>query len=186
MKALPIYSLEKLEDRSPAYALVAGVDLVVVRYDDDVSVLYGRCAHRGALMSDGHIDGENIICGLHGWDYRLDTGVSEYNNAEVLPKFKAWVEGGEVYVDEDEVAAWAAAHPQPYKRDAYQGTYQDPVGTKDEPHVKLIRKLAAEGLSKVGHHGPSAAMGVPRDSLPKWDDLQFVVGQLHRLPLLDE
>jgi glutamate synthase domain-containing protein 2 len=29
-------------------------------------------------------------------------------------------------------------------------------------------------------------MGVPRDSLPKWDDLQFVVGQLHKLPLLDE
>jgi glutamate synthase domain-containing protein 2 len=52
--------------------------------------------------------------------------------------------------------------------------------------VKLIRKLAGEGLSKVGHHGPMAAMGVPRDSLPKWDDLQFVVGQLHKLPLLDE
>ena len=29
-------------------------------------------------------------------------------------------------------------------------------------------------------------MGVPRDSLPKWEDLQFVVGQLHKLPLLDE
>jgi hypothetical protein len=28
-------------------------------------------------------------------------------------------------------------------------------------------------------------MGVPRDSLPKWDDIQFVVGQLHKLPLLD-
>jgi len=29
-------------------------------------------------------------------------------------------------------------------------------------------------------------MGVPRDSLPKWDDLQFVVGQLAKLPLLDD
>jgi glutamate synthase domain-containing protein 2 len=29
-------------------------------------------------------------------------------------------------------------------------------------------------------------MGVPRDSLPKWEDLQFVVGQLHKLPLLDD
>jgi glutamate synthase domain-containing protein 2 len=186
MKALSIYSFEKLEDRTPAYALVAGVDLVVVRYDDEVSVLYGRCAHRGALMSDGHIDGQNIICGVHGWDYRLDTGISEYNNAEVLPKFNAWVEDGQVYVDEDEIAAWARAHPQPYKRDTYQGAYQDPVGTAHEPHVKLIRKLASEGLSKVGHHGPAAAMGVPRDSLPTWDDLQFVVGQLHKLPLLDD
>jgi len=77
-------------------------------------------------------------------------------------------------------------HPQPYNRDAYQGTFQDPTGTVDEPHVKLIRMLANDGLSKVGHHGPSSAMGVPRDSWPKWDDLQFVVGQLAKLPLLDE
>ena len=186
MKALPIYSVYELEDRVPAHALVADVDLVVTRFDDEVSVLYGRCAHRGALMSDGHVDGDNLICGLHGWDYRLDSGISEYNNTETLPKFNSWIEGDQVFVDEDEIAAWAKVHPQPYKRDSYQGAYQDPTGTADEPYVKFIRKLANEGLSKVGHHGPSSAMGVPRDSLPKWDDLQFVVGQLHKLPLLDE
>ncbi len=186
MKPLAIYSLDSLEDRTPAHTLVAGVDLVVVRYDDKVSVLYGRCAHRGALMADGHIDGDNIICGVHGWDYRYDSGVSEYNNTETLPKFTAWIENGEVFVDEDEITAWAKDHPQPYQRDAYQGAYQDPTGTANEPYVKFIRKLANDGLSKVGHHGPSDAMGVPRDTLPKWDDLQFVVGQLHKLPLLDE
>ena len=186
MKPVVIFSLQELEDRAPAYALVADVDLVVIRYGDNVSVLYGRCAHRGALMADGHIDGDNIICGLHGWDYRYDTGVSEYNNSETLPKFEAWVEDGQVFVDEAEIAEWARQHPQPYNRNTYQGNYQDPTGTPAEPHVKLIRKLAGEGLSKVGHHGPSAAMGVPRDSLPRWDDLQFVVAQLHKLPLLDE
>ena len=186
MKALSIFALDALEDRKPAYTLVADVDLVVTRYDDDISVLYGRCAHRGALMADGHVDGDNIICGVHGWDYRLDTGISEYNNTETLPKFNAWVEGGQVFVDEDEIATWAKAHPQPYQRDAYQGAYQDPTGTADEPYVKFIRKLANEGLSKVGHHGPASAMGVPRDKLPKWEDLQFVVGQLHKLPLLDD
>ena len=186
MNKIGIKQWDELEDRKPVAALVAGVDLVIVRYDDAVTVLYGRCAHRGALMADGYVDGDNLICGLHGWDYRLDTGVSEYNNSETLPRFNAWVEEGQVLVDEDEIAAWAKKHPQPYKRDAYQGAYQDPTGTRDEPHVKFIRKLASEGLSKVGHHGPSAAMGVPRSSLPTWDDLQFVVGQLHKLPLLDE
>jgi len=186
MSKKTILKWDDLGDRDPAHALVAGVDLVVIRFDDQVRVLYGRCAHRGALMSDGHIDGENIICGLHGWDYRMDSGISEYNNSETLPKFNAWVEDGAVCVDEDEIAAWAAKHPQPYQRDSYQGAYQDPTGTGDEPYVKFIRKLANEGLSKVGHHGPSSAMGVPRDQLPKWDDLQFVVGQLATLPLLDE
>ena len=186
MNKIAISNWNELQDRKPAYALVAGVDLVVVRFDDDVSVLYGRCAHRGALMADGSVNGKNLICGLHGWDYRLDTGVSEYNNSETLPRFNAWVEEGKVMVDEDEIAAWAAKHPQPYKRDAYQGIFQDPIGTADEPYVKFIRKLSDEGLGKVGRHGPSAAMGVPRDKLPKWEDLQFVVGQLHTLPLLDD
>lgn len=186
MKKTAIMSWDDLEDRKPAHALVANVDLVVIRFDDRVSVLYGRCAHRGALMADGHIDGDNIICGVHGWDYRMDTGVSEYNNSETLPKFEAWIDDGKVCVDEEEIEAWVKKHPQPYDRDAYQGAYQDPTGTSDEPYVKQIRKYANDGLKKVGYHGPSAAMGVPRDQLPKWDDLQFVVGQLHTLPLLDE
>lgn len=186
MNKVAIKGWDELEDRVPVHALVADVDLVVVRYDDSVSVLYGRCAHRGALMADGSVDGQNLICGVHGWDYRLDTGISQYNNSETLPKFNAWVEVGQVYVDEDEIAGWTLDHPQPFNREAYQGAYQDPTGTVDEPHVKFIRKLADEGLSKVGHHGPAAAMGVPRDSLPKWEDLQFVVGQLHKLPLLDD
>jgi glutamate synthase domain-containing protein 2/nitrite reductase/ring-hydroxylating ferredoxin subunit len=186
MNKISVANYDELQDRTPAYALVADVDLVIVRFDDSVSVLYGRCAHRGALMSDGHVDGDNLICGVHGWDYRLDTGISEYQNSETLPKFSSWVDDGQVLVDADEIADWARQHPQPYKRDSYQGLFQDPTGTADEPHVKLIRKFADEGLSKVGHHGPAAAMGVARGSLPSWDDLQFVVGQLHKLPLLDE
>ena len=186
MNKLEIAEWNALEDRKPTHALVSNVDLVVIRYDDQVSVLYGRCAHRGALMSDGHVAGDNLVCGVHGWDYRYDTGVSEYNNNEMLPKFNAWIEKDKVWVDEEEILAWEREHPQPYNRASYQGTYQDPVGTPDEPYVKLIRQLADDGLSKTGHHGPMGAMGVSREQLPQWDDLQFVVGQLANLPLLDD
>jgi glutamate synthase domain-containing protein 2 len=186
MKKTALAAWDELADRQPVYALVGNVDLVVVRFDDQVSVLYGRCAHRGALMADGYVDGDNLICGVHGWDYRLDTGISEYNHSETLPRFAAWVEDGQVWVDADEIGAWEKAHPQPYARNSYQGLYQDHTGTKAEPHVKFIRKLADEGLSTWGHHGPAAAMGVPRDTLPRWDDLQFLTAQLHRLPLLDD
>jgi glutamate synthase domain-containing protein 2/nitrite reductase/ring-hydroxylating ferredoxin subunit len=183
---IAILDWDGLADRQPTYALVAGVDLVVVRFDEQVSVLYGRCAHRGALMADGHIEGHNLICGVHNWDYRYDSGVSEYANDEVLEKFSAWVEDGKVWVDEDEIAAWHDANPQPYQRDEYLGLYADPVGSPEEPLVKLIQDYAKHGLEKTGHHGVVDAMGVPRDELPSWDDLQFITAQLHRFPLLDE
>jgi len=187
MHKVAIARIEELADRQPAHALVADVDLVLVRTGDTVSVLYGRCLHRGALMADGHVEGDNLICGLHGWDYRLDSGVSAYNNAEALQKFASWVEGDRVWVDADEIGAWAAQHPQPFDRQAYLGTYADTGhGTAEEPHNALIQRYAREGLSKTGHHGVVEAMGVPRDQLPTWDDIQILPAQLHRPPLLDE
>jgi nitrite reductase/ring-hydroxylating ferredoxin subunit len=47
MKKIALTEWDKLPDRQPTAALVSGVDLVIVRFDDRVSVLYGRCAHRG-------------------------------------------------------------------------------------------------------------------------------------------
>lgn len=194
MNKVPVAKWNELESEVPAYALVSNVDLVIVRFsrdgEDQVSVLYGRCLHRGALMSDGSVDGHNLICGVHGWDYRFDTGISEYNNAEVLNKFNAWIElfHGEmcVVVDEDEIKSWHIKNPQPYNRDEYLGLYADVHGAEEEPHVNIIQELAKSGLSKFGHHGPSAAMGVPRQDIPSWDEIQFVTAQMATKPLLDD
>ncbi|MFQ5746316.1 MAG: glutamate synthase-related protein [Gemmatimonadota bacterium] len=187
-RPVAVATWSELRDRKPAYALVAGVDLVVVRYDDEVSVLYGRCLHRGALMADGRVEGRNLVCGLHSWDYRLDTGISEYDNDEALPRFGARVDPvrDEVLVDEAEIEAWAARNPQPYRRDEYQGLYSDPHGTPVEPHVAYIRELAAHGLERWGHHGKVSAMGVPLTELPRWDSIQILTAQLARPPLLED
>jgi methylamine---glutamate N-methyltransferase subunit C len=185
MKPIAVSTWADLADRIPAHAQVAGVDLVVVRWDDQASVLFGRCHHRGALLSDGAVVGDDLICGVHQWDYRFRTGVSAYENKEKLNKFTSWIEDGQLWVDEDEVAAWEVDHPQPFNRADYQGDYADVHGTGDEPHTKLIHQLARDGLTKTGHHGPVSAMGVPGPTLPGWSDLQFVTAQLARLPRLD-
>ena len=188
MNKIAVAKWSELEPNEPTYALVAGVDLVVVRWKEEegVSVLYGRCAHRGALMSDGIVRGSNLICGLHNWDYNLKSGISEYNNSERLARFQSWIEADQVLVDEDEISAWEKANPQPYNRDSYQGLYKDIHGADEEPHTQYIQHLAEHGLSKVGHHGRVGAMGVPRDDLPKWEKIQLVTAQLHKVPALDD
>ncbi|RMH81533.1 MAG: glutamate synthase [Actinomyces sp.] len=167
-------------------ARVAGVDLVVVGDGDEHAVLYGRCLHRGALLADGTRRGDDIVCGLHGWDYRWRTGISAYDERQRLERFRSWLVDGELFVDGDEVAAFARRHPQPYDDSDYQGRYRDPHGDPVEPHVGFIRELAGHGLTRTGHHGPIVSMGVPRDQLPGWDRIQFVTAQLHRRPLLDD
>jgi glutamate synthase domain-containing protein 2 len=186
MTPTAIANWNELGDREPAGAAVSGVELVIVRFDDNHSVLHGRCQHRGALMADGHVSGEDLICGLHGWDYQYRTGISSYDNSERLHRFSSWLEDDQVMVDADEIAEWERDNPQPWNDEEYQGRYQDVHGVPEEPHVGLIRKLAADGLSKLGHHGPVAAMGVSRQDLPTWDDIQLLTAQLATRPLLDD
>ncbi len=52
----------ELCEGAPRAARAAGIDLVVLRVGDEVRVLYGRCPHRGALMAEGSVAGEALIC----------------------------------------------------------------------------------------------------------------------------
>ena len=58
--------------------------------------------------------------------------------------------------------------------------------TPEEPTVAYIHELARHGLSRVGHHGPMTSMGVPRNQLPHWDDIQIMVAQMARKPLMED
>ncbi|QVJ02367.1 Rieske 2Fe-2S domain-containing protein [Nocardiopsis eucommiae] len=188
MRATKVADWDDLEPLRPAHARVSNVDLAVIRLPrssvsaddptpatdaeatgsgDEVRVLFGRCQHRGALMSDATVeDGDRLVCGVHGSVYDARSGVNLYYEGEDLERFEAWVEDGGVWVDEDEIRAWERDHPQNFDRSAYQGSYADFEGTPEEPFNDRIHQLAEEGLTRVGHHGEVAAMGVPRDELP--------------------
>ncbi|MHA1154075.1 MAG: glutamate synthase-related protein [Alphaproteobacteria bacterium] len=60
------------------------------------------------------------------------------------------------------------------------------VPTPEEPTLKYIHDLARDGLSKTGHHGEMGAMGVPRVTLPQWDDIQILAAQLATKPLMED
>jgi glutamate synthase domain-containing protein 2 len=181
---VPVRLIEWLElvDRRPTAARAGGIDLVVVRYGDAHSVFSGRCQHRGALLADGHVVGDDLLCGLHGWDYRIDTGVSSYNDREHLHRFASAMRDGAVWVDEQEVRSFARRHALRVTAatDEYHFHGSNPHQEPEEPHVREIHELARNGLQKTGHHGPVAAMGVPRERLPQWEGLQFVTAQLAR------
>ena len=185
-KPIKLIAYPPLQDRVPVHSEAKGLDLVVVPYDGNISVLYGRWLHRGALMADGHIEGNNLICGVHGWDYRFDTGVSEYNNDEVLHKFSSLIKDDSVWIDEAEIDDFLEKHPQPFQREQYLGVYEDTHPEDTEPYTHYIKELAQNGLKNLGHHGFTEAMGVDRDTLPKWSNIQFLPAQFWKRPLMDD
>mgnify|MGYP001814046375 CR=1 FL=1 len=185
-RPVSVAKYSELPQNEPQHAQVLNTDLVIIKYDDRVSVLYGRCLHRGALLSDGYVDGKNLICGLHNWDYRIATGVSEYAPDEILHKFQEAIHDDQVYIDEDEVCEFEKEIPSRFNREEYLGQYMDTHPESTEPYTQYIKHLSQHGLTQYGHHGATEAMGVDRNTLPKWENIQFLPAQMAKKPLLDD
>ena len=181
--SVKIADVGDLDEGKPEHRELDGVELVVVRLGENISVLEGKCRHQGGIMSDGDVDGEDLICGLHGWAYSVKTGVNKDASGQDLKLFKSWVERDHVFIDADEIVAWKKERSEAPKSES---AAPDSGLTPEEPHNAYIHHLAQYGLSKTGSHGRTTSMGVPRYDLPTWDDLQFITAQLHKFPQLDE
>ena len=69
-------------------AAIDGIELVIVKKGDLLSVFAGRCLHQEAPMSQGLLEDDHIVCGKHLWKYRLDTGALEGEPGINLQKFE--------------------------------------------------------------------------------------------------
>ncbi len=196
-----IARFDELPDREPVGVALFGDELVVIRDGAGHSVLSGRCLHRGARLADGKVVGDDLICSLHGWDYRIETGVSAYDHTQCLHKYASAVVDGDVVVDGAEVRAQRRRHPDggghgtpvslgggEVMTDEYEWHYANPHNdTAEEPHVGEIHALAAPRAGPDrpprpgGRHGRAAATSCRRGT-----SIQFVTAQLARLPLLDD
>ncbi|CAM2064890.1 Cytochrome P450 [Sulfidibacter corallicola] len=95
-----------LKDRKPLGVQLEGVELVVLLVDGRLSVLHGVCRHQWALMSNGHVEGDALVCAAHGWRYDCFSGRKSGSASVGLAKFEAWIEGDSVWIDRDQVLAW--------------------------------------------------------------------------------
>lgn len=58
---------------TPLARRMLGRDVVLWRSQNCQAVAFDdRCAHRGFPLSDGHVDGDRLVCGYHGCTYAAD------------------------------------------------------------------------------------------------------------------
>ena len=73
----------------PFTTVLLGDPLVCVRaHDGEVAVFHDECPHRGAPLSLGGFDGDELVCGFHGWRFGLDgaaTSIPSMGSAATLP-----------------------------------------------------------------------------------------------------
>lgn len=84
-----------LEDDQPRRVVIADTPVMVVRRDGRISALHDRCSHRGCSLSEGTLEGDEVVCACHGSRFRRDDGAVLQGPASApQPAFEARVDDG--------------------------------------------------------------------------------------------
>ena len=69
--------IDELRGAGPFAASASGVDVVLVRTRSGWRAFQGRCPHQGALLGEGEIEGDALVCRNHRWRFSIASGLRE-------------------------------------------------------------------------------------------------------------
>jgi cytochrome P450/nitrite reductase/ring-hydroxylating ferredoxin subunit len=132
-KLVRLVNISELTSAGPFALSANGVDVVLVRYRGGWRAFGGRCPHQGALLGEGELDGETLVCRNHRWRFALGSGQHE-EGRECLTCCPVAELNGALFVD---VAALKLAVP----RIASTGVPDDLPGPKPLPLIGNLHQL---------------------------------------------
>lgn len=95
---IKLCKVSDLIDRQGKRFIVDDTEVALFKIDDEIYALSNICPHQHtALIYDGYIEDDCVVCPAHGWMFELKTGKLKNGNS-VLTKFPVIVIDGEVCV----------------------------------------------------------------------------------------
>jgi cytochrome P450/nitrite reductase/ring-hydroxylating ferredoxin subunit len=95
---LRVANLSELKTAGPFALSANGVDVVLARTGCGWRAFGGRCPHQGALLGEGELDGDALVCRNHRWRFALDSGQRD-GGPESLASFPVAERDGALCVD---------------------------------------------------------------------------------------
>jgi phenylpropionate dioxygenase-like ring-hydroxylating dioxygenase large terminal subunit len=147
---------DELKRQNPLKKKIVGEELVVFKTESGkIGVMEDRCCHRNVNLSLGHVQGETIKCGYHGWEYNTQgacTCIPSLPDGEKVPrtvKIQAYPVQVKhqcvwVYIGDEALMDKAAAIPPMDELDQYPLVY-------NYHYLDADLKLVAESLIDAYH-----------------------------------
>jgi nitrite reductase/ring-hydroxylating ferredoxin subunit len=70
----PAADASQLPDRRPVRVVVGDTPVLLLRDGESIFAIHDRCSHRGCSLSEGSVEGDEIVCGCHGSRFDRRTG----------------------------------------------------------------------------------------------------------------
>ena len=102
MARVRVLDLAELPSGKTTLVTVDGRDVALFRRGDEVLAIGNECPHQGGSLCDGWVEGDIVICPLHGWEFDARSGACMTVPGEGVPRYAATVEAGAIYLEEVE------------------------------------------------------------------------------------
>ena len=102
MPRVKVLDVADLSPGKPALVTLDDRDVAVIRRGDEILAIGNECPHQGGSLCDGWVEGDSVICPLHGWEFDLRSGACMTVPGESVPRYTATVEDGAIYLEEAE------------------------------------------------------------------------------------
>ncbi|MFB6167119.1 MAG: Rieske (2Fe-2S) protein [Candidatus Nanohaloarchaea archaeon] len=91
---------EELEEGEMVSVEVDGEKVMVVKADEEFYAIGDVCTHEHCLLSDGWLEGKDVVCPCHSSKFDLETGEPDRPPAkEPEPTYEVEVRDGKVLVE---------------------------------------------------------------------------------------
>jgi|SRR5690554_1776799 len=91
-------SINDLKDRTGKRFIVDDVEVALFKIDDKIYALNNICPHQHtALIYDGFLEDDCIVCPVHGWKFNLETGLQP-DGRRGLDSYPVKIIDGEVFI----------------------------------------------------------------------------------------
>ncbi len=101
----PAADPSQLADSKPLRTVVGETPVLLLRDGENIFAIHDRCSHRGCSLSEGKLEGDEIVCACHGSRFdRRDGSVRGGPATAAQPSFQVRVENERVEVRRTEPA----------------------------------------------------------------------------------
>ena len=167
-----IADIDQLHGHGPHALSANGLDIVAVQTPAGWRAFEGRCPHQGALLGEGELDGDKLVCRNHHWRFSVYTGQRE-GGPQCLASCPIAERGSALFVD----VSWLSHRPD---RIVSKRTLGDLPGPKGLPFLGNLHQLDLTKLHLIlerwaAQYGPvylfrMGSVPVVAVSDPKWYD----------------
>jgi nitrite reductase (NADH) small subunit len=99
MAFVKVGSVSRLAPGSVMEASVGADYYAICNVDGRIHALAGSCPHRGGPLGQGAVNGSNLTCPWHAWEFDCRTGANDYNPTVIVATFAVQVLGDDILID---------------------------------------------------------------------------------------